>query len=146
MLYLAAFLVFFFDIAVGSSIQILGGTGIFLPAIVVLAGISGDWRTWLVWLITYLATGFFQPITILTLLAILGCSFLLRVLLSRWMSLEDVIISRLAIGGVIAFLVLAVSFTPRQPLTLAILGSFILTLPVIFLWFWLNPPSERRLK
>jgi hypothetical protein len=144
--YFIVFLVYIIVISLGSSFHLLGGTGLFLPVFVILAGIGNDWRLWLVWLIAYLATGFFLPVSELTLAIMVVFSLLLHLLFSRWMSLDDFFMSRLAIAGVIALFIVIISFTPDQPFSISVVGSYLITIPVAFLWFWLTHPRERRLK
>ncbi len=145
MIYLIAILASLLQIALGGELKVMGGIGYYLPALIILSACVGDARRWLMWWLALVITAFFVPLASFTVALLVATSALGYLLLERWINYDNPAIVGLVASGCIALFVGGDIYLARHTLAPIYLGSLILTLPVVIIWFSIKSPRKSPL-
>lgn len=140
-----AFIVGLFEISLGAHFVLWGGGSYILPACIVLLAASHNWRQLIIWGSVYVLTGVFFPFSLMSafLLIVVCCAtiFLFR----RVVAPDSLFVQAWIAIALMALYIAALYYSQGARLSLSYVGSLLLTLPIILIWFWIRSQHGRRL-
>ncbi len=138
MFYLALVAVALLHLGLGSHIHLLGGGEYIVPTLLILTASQGWWRQWLLWLAVLGLVSFYDSLSpVLFILVIFG-SIVAFVVFKRWVDHDTVWAGVLVAGLLVGLVTSTALFALSQTVSWAMVGSFLLSLPLIIGWYvWL---------
>lgn len=143
MIWLGAILVWLFETTLAADIHLWSGSIIVVPVLLFLTAGQGAWRAWFVWLGVLGLTSIWNPFSPIYFAAVLLLSGVAYLLFLRFIDHDNSFLRSVTILGLTAVFLALITFLALGRITLSIVGSLILTLPVIVgIYVYLNRPKR----
>lgn len=135
MIFIAALILALANIAWATHVTLWGGVGYYIPALLIIAASAMDIPLLVLLLVVLGVTQFYVPLTMAMFLGIVSISLLANVIFRVWIHDDTLWIRVLVTGGLISLFILLIHFSTNKSLGSETLGSLVLTLPVLALWY-----------
>ncbi|HEY1074432.1 MAG TPA: hypothetical protein VGE59_01885 [Patescibacteria group bacterium] len=142
---LFAFFVALIDISIGANFVLWGGGGYIFPAFIILLAASHNWSQLIIWISIYLLTGIFIPLSPLPFFILLLLCLVAVFLFRRVVAPDSLLVQACFALVLLAVYIAASYYSQGVRLSLNYIGSLMLTLPLIVIWFLVRNQRRRRL-
>lgn len=135
MIYCIVFLFACTNLAISGHLQLWHGEAVLIPTVLLLTAAEGDWRHWLIWYAAWGIIGYFTDLSFALLLLVTVTSVLVYYIFERWIDRDNPLARTVALSVLLLLMLGVFSGITLERLSLAPLGSLVISLPLIWLWY-----------
>ena len=123
----------FFDIVFQPLFHLWQGGTFILPVLILASGAYGRWYAWSLFIFALCAAAFFVPVSPLFLIGVMAISYGMHFIFTEW--INETWLKFALLSLVISIATVISSLVYHQGLSLHIIGSIILSVSVLGVWF-----------